>query len=522
MLRHCRVRVAPLVMAVVASALLLGPAPVRADGNLNNVNHFIFAMQENHSFDNYFGVIPFVPGSPYHAAHGKKGCPATDNTCVDALRCKVLHSTGQLSCRNANTGNMPSPRRIRSFHDPRYCTGPDLDHSWIGSHMEGNFQHPNNMLKTSRNNGFVRVNAASDPPAQVTDHDAMGYYTDADLPFYYGIAETFAMSDRYFAAVIGQTFPNRAYFGAGTSFGHLTTNEIIHPGGYQPINGTIYDRLDAAGVTWKDYFSDLPYSQIFKTSPGHTFPVSTFMTDLTAGTLPQVSFVDPSAFPDQTINGKTYETDEHPPQDIRAGEYFVWTIINALRNSSSWHDSVLFLTYDEHGGFYDHVKPPPADQGGASTPDGIAPGQCADASNPPASEQPGGGVTCTHSSTMDAPGLCPAFTPTGPYPANCATFNQLGFRLPLVAVSPFSKAHYVSHTIGSHTSFLAMLEKRFSLPSLGARDAHANTLEDMFDFDTSPSLATPVGTAPLPQAGVSDPNCPFNGSPSGAFIDNAS
>jgi phospholipase C len=119
---------------------------------------------------------------------------------------------------------------------------------------------------------------------------------------------------------------------------------------------------------------------------------------------------------------------------------------------------------------------------------------------------------------MDAPGLCPNFTPTGPYPADCPTFNQLGFRLPLLAVSPFAKPHYVSHVVNSHTSFLALIEKRFSLPPLTARDARADTLEDMFDFDTSPSLNAPVGTAPLPSQ-PGDNNCPFMGSPSGAFVE---
>jgi phospholipase C len=503
------------------SALVVRPAPVRADGNLNNVNHIIILMQENHSFDNYFGALPFATNTPYHNAKGSgrhRACTTTDHTCVDGLACKIRR--GAVFCHNWNA-SPNRPPRIRAFHDPRLCTGDDLDHSWIGSHEEGNFKHPNDMLRRSRNDGFVRVNALSDPIAQATDHDTMGYYTDSDLPFYYDLAKTFAISDRYFAAVIGQTFPNRAYFTAGTSFGHLTTSELVTlqcHGGYQPITGTIYDHMDTAGVSWVDYFSDLPYSISYKTSSGHTKPIAAFATDAAAGMLPQVAFVDPSFFVDQTINGSTYETDEHPPHDIRAGEYFVSTIVSALRNSPSWNDSVLFLTYDEHGGFYDHVMPPPADQGGLDTPDGINPGQCADACNPPGSLLPGGGASCNHSSTMDAPGLCPGFTATGPYPANCPTFNQLGFRLPFVAVSPFSKPHYVSHVVNSHTSFLALIEKRFSVAPLAARDAHADTLEDLFDFDTSPSLNSPVGTAPLPNQ-PGDANCPWNGSPSGAFVD---
>ncbi len=504
-------------VAALLAALAIGPTPARADGNLQNVNHIIILMQENHSFDNYFGVLPFVNSSPYHSAKGsgrRRHCPDTDNTCVDGLSCKTKNAT--LMCTNSNPGN--SGRRVRSFHDPRYCIGPDLDHSWIGSHQEGNLRRPNSMLRSSPNTGFVKVNAISDAPTQAIDHDTMGYYDDTDLPFYYDLATTFAISDRYFAAVIGQTFPNRAYFLAGTSFGHLTTSEIITSGGYKPITGTIFDRLDAAGVSWVDYFSDLPYGAMFASNPANRKPVSTFATDAAAGTLPAVAFIDPSALKSQTINGHVFETDEHPPNDIRAGQYFVSTVINALRNSPSWNDSVLFLTYDEHGGYYDHVAPPAAAQGGALTPDGIAPGQCADLSNPPSSQQPGGGVTCSHSQTIDAPGLCPAFTPTGPYPSNCATFNQLGFRVPLVAVSPFAKPHYVSHTVGSHTSFLALLEKRFSLAPLTARDANASTLEDLFDFDSAPSLNASIVTAPLPVE-PGDPNCPFTGSPSAAFLD---
>ena len=503
-----RARTALVGAVLCIAALAAGARPARADGNLSNLKHIVIAMQENHSFDNYFGAIAFVPGSPYHSARGsgeRRACAADDHTCVDGLSCKITPA-GLLNCSNANPSNTRG--LVKAFHDPRYCTGPDLDHGWIGSHHEGNFTRPNQMLRSSLNRGFVRVNAESELPEQATLHDTMGYYTDADLPFYYGLAETFAISDRYFAAVVGPTFPNRSYFQAATSFGHLTTNEIITGGGYKPITGTIFDRMDAAGVTWTDYFTDLPYTAIFTTSPGHTKPVAMFATDAAAGTLPDVAFIDPSIGVSQTINGAVFETDEHPPSDVRAGEYFLSTVINALRTSTSWNDSVLFITYDEHGGFYDHVAPPMADQGGLPTPDGINPGQCADNSNPPGSTHPGGGVNCRTSANSDAIGLCSFFTPTGPFPENCATFNQLGFRLPFLAVSPFAKPHYVSHVVGSHTSFLALIEKRFSLPSLTARDAHASTLEDMFDFDTSPSLTSPVGTAPLP-AQPGDPGCPF-------------
>jgi phospholipase C len=501
------------IFTMVGAWLLFGAVAARADGDLSQVNHIIIAMQENHSFDNYFGVIGYNPTGPYHNARHRRGCDPTDSTCVDGLSCKIPAKTGQLTCRNKNRSNFQGS--VHAFHEPRFCTGPDLDHSWDGSHLEANFKRPENTIRNTPNNGFVRVSADTQGGNQITDHDTMGYYDNGDLPFYFDIAQTFAMSDRYFCAVIGQTFPNRAYEIAATSFGHLTTSEIITSGGYKPLTGTIYDLMDAAGVTWTDYYSDLPYSFVFHTSSGHIKPLSQFAVDAANGTLPNVAFIDGSVGKNQTINGSTFETDEHPPADILAGQYMISNAITALRNSPSWNDSIFLWTYDEHGGYYDHVMPAAADQGGADTPDGIQPGQCADAHNLPASAQPGGGATCTHSSTIDAPGICPTFTPTGPYPAECASFDQLGFRVPFVAVSPFSKPHYVSHVVNSHTSLLALIEKRFSLPSMTARDAHANTLEDMFDFDNSPSLAATLDVAaPLPkQSPAFDPGdegCPFS------------
>ena len=168
----------------------------------------------------------------------------------------------------------------------------------------------------------------------------------------------------------------------------------------------------------------------------------------------------------------------------------------------------MFIVYDEHGGFYDHVTPAIANQGGAKTPDGISPGQCADASNPMGgSENAGGGQHCDDSRAAAA-SLCGApyiptgasgFTPTGPYPAYCATFDTLGFRVPFIAVSPFSKPHYVSHTTGDHTSLLALIEERFlGNRHLTVRDANASTLEDLFDFDGSPSFGSSVPSSFAP------------------------
>jgi len=221
-----------------------------------------------------------------------------------------------------------------------------------------------------------------------------------------------------------------------------------------------------------------------------------------------VSFVDPNF----GLFGIQSENDEHPPTDILRGQAYVSQVVSAVRNGPFWKDSIIFITYDEHGGFYDHVRPPKSSQHGSRTPDGISPGQCADLSNPPASLQPGGGMECStnlinpaDNSVKDAEDLCPELVanPTGPYPARCASFDQLGIRVPLLAISPFSRPHYVSHVVGDHTALLAFIETRFlKTPGghqhLTMRDENASLLHELFDFTHSPSLNTPVTQAAPP------------------------
>jgi phospholipase C len=500
--------------AGLAIAFMMGaPLPALADGNLNNVKHIIIVMQENHSFDNYFGVLPYVSSSPYHAGP----CAENDHACVDGLSCAT--GNAGISCTNSNLDDDGSV--VTSFHETKLCTRP-FDDSWAGSHLEANFTFPNSTLAKSPNDGFVRQNDATPQISgeSTSNNEAMGFYTPSELPFYYKLAETFALDDRYFSSVIGPTFPNRSYLMAATSFGHVNSAETVpnltNPSlFYRPIAGTIFDLLDRYGVSWADYSDDVPQGVSFRNflaDPLHFRgfsghgpfgnPFNSFVQDAQAGTLPTVVFVDPS------FGIRTPANDEGPPTDIRAGEAFVAQAIKAVRKSPNWRDSIIFLGWDEGGGFYDHQPPAAAPQGLLSSPDGIPPGLCADLADPPASEAPGAGLSCGYS-MADAMTLCPMFDPSsGSYPSFCANFDQLGFRVPLVAISPFSKSHYVSHTVGDHTSLLAMIEKRFlnldsggSSAHLTARDQHADTLEDMFDFDNRPSLSAAIGDAPDPSIG---------------------
>jgi len=508
-----RFPVARVALFLPLLLVALSPQLSFATGDISKVNHVIIIMQENHSYDNYFGALAYAPGSPYHNGNGT--CAANDHSCVDGLTCTV-DGSGNYTCSNSNLDQDGST--VFAFHNPSRCVAPDLDHSWLYTHFELNFLNPNRS-RVGRMDGFVRVNDLTeqpDPGETPTDDGTISFYNQTDIPFYYDLAQKFAVSDRYFASVPGPTFPNRSYLMAATSFGHLTTSDTFPPvpTGYKPITGTIFDLFDANGVTWADYFQDAPQGGSFRLASAtlgldpHFIPLNFFFQQAAAGTLPQVSFVDPNF----GLAGTAHENDEHPPTDIQRGQAYVSQVINAVRNSPNWSDSVIFIVYDEHGGFYDHVRPPAARQGGSRTPDNIAPGQCADLSNPPASTQPGGGAECAanpfsalDTTLADAEALCPdlASNPTGPYPLKCASFDQLGARVPFIAISPFSKPSYVDHMPADHTSLLAFIEKRF-LNSTGTpmhltlRDAHAQTLENLFDFKHSPSLNTTIGTAAPP------------------------
>src|SRR5215468_6967562 len=451
-------RAGRFIQLMLLAAGLFIARPAQAEGDPHKAKHIIVIMQENHSFDNYFGALAYAPGSPYHNPRREDrdehdgGCSQGDHACVDGLTCRV-DAAGNFTCQNSNMDDDGST--VFAFHDSRRCVIPDLDHGWANTHREANFNHPNDTLFQALMDGFVLIN---DKTEQIdngvetpTDDQTMAFYNQREIPFYYDLAEKFAINDRYFASVLGPTFPNRSYLLAATSFGHLTTSDeaplnVFSPNaGYRPITGTIFDLLDQNGVSWADYFSDIPqglsYRPFFVNTDPHFLPLQVFLAQAAGvpgfGSLPQVSFVDPNF----GFLGTQFETDEHPPTDIQRGQAFVSQLVNAVRNGPNWSNSVILITYDEHGGFYDHAKSPQPKQSGSRTPDGIPPGQCADLSNPPASEQPGAGAECSSNllnpadnSVKDAEDLCPALAlnPTGPYPAQCASFDQLGVRVPFL------------------------------------------------------------------------------------------
>jgi phospholipase C len=314
---------------------------------------------------------------------------------------------------------------------PTTCQlGGQPSQEWGASHIQ---------YADGRNDGFV-----ASPSGPV----AMGYWEEADQPFYYSVARQFPIADRYFCSVLGQTYPNRRYLLAATSIGQI--DDTLPSLTDYPANGTIFDQLDKHSITWKDYYTTLPSTELFpplyfKNNGTKIVPIADFFTDAAAGTLPNYCLVE-----------ENYGTQsEENPQNIVAGEAFAASVINAVINGPGWDKTLLLWTYDEHGGYYDHVPPPRA-----IPPDDI----------PPA-VQPG-------QNAYDG-------------------FGRYGFRVPFALVSPWARPHYVSHSVFDHTSILKLVESKWNLPALTYRDANARAMLDMLDlrrpaFAEPPELAQPL------------------------------
>ena len=324
---------------------------------------------------------------------------------------------------------------IAQFRQSVYCFD-DTSHGWTDVHTEWD---------NGKMDGFVVANNHNgDAPAD--GKRAMGYYTEQDIPFFYSLASTFALADHNFCSVLGPTFPNREYLYAGTSFGHIG-NDI-----FEDENPTIFQELTAANVDWRIYYTDLPGSFIFLGTLtmylDNTYKIGNFFTDAQAGTLGALNLLDPKL----GLGGASRD-DDHPPGDVQEGDAFMSQVVQAMMASPQWKHSALIITFDEHGGQFDHVQPPPA-----CPPDDIA----------------------------------PMLTDTDNAPGNFANYSM---RVPLIVVSPYAKPHYVSHDVWSYTSITRLIETRFKLAALTGRDANADPLTDMFDFkhaafEKPPTIAT--------------------------------
>ncbi len=370
------------------------------------IDHIVVVMQENHSFDNYLGMLGRGDGFTLDR-HG----------------------------RPTNTNPDPSGGYVRAFHETDTCQAGNVTQTWNASHIQ---------YGDGRNDGFIGPGSSSDW--------SMAYYTKEEIPFYHSLAGTFPVCDRYFCSVLAQTYPNRRFLLAGTAFGLIATEDSSITG--IPPNGTIFDRLDAHGISWAGYATNvstlLVIADVVNKNPGRIKTIDQFYADAKAGSLPAVCYVDPNI-----LTGT-----EENPQDLSIGENFVSTVVSSVMNGPAWDRTLLVWTYDEHGGYYDHVPPPPA-----IPPDNIPP-------DITASDQPGG-------------------------------YDRYGFRVPAVVVSPHSKRDFVSHTVYDHTSVLKTIERKWNLPAMTYRDANANDLLDCLDFGYPAFADPPFLAAPGNPTGVS-------------------
>ena len=428
--------------------------------NISVINHVIILLQENRSFDHYFGHL-----SDYWTANGYTPEPF-DGEPADA----------------SNPGTTPGTT-VSAFHLTTTCV-ENPSPSWNESHADWN--HEDATSSTPLLDGFVRSAASEKSPTTGLPYidnkgiRVMGYYTDRELPYYYFMASNFGTSDRWFAPVMTRTQPNRMYLYAATSHGHVYPLTPTTP---LLSDQTIFQLLQNNGISWKiyvhpdangcskpsclfaqSYLNQFTYGgTVLQKYPQNYAPISQYLSDVQNGTLPQVAFIEPAS---ESL------LDEHPADDdlqaqfipnVQTGSNYAASLINALMSSPSWKDSVFFLSFDEGGGFYDHVPPQPT-----VSPDGIAPSDLV---------------------TGSSPDICAPGNGAGGYTCN---FTLTGYRVPLIVISPFAKKHYVSHTVADYTALLKFIETRFNLPSLNARDAAQMDMTEFFDFANQPWATPPT------------------------------
>jgi len=365
------------------------PLPLRPEEL--NIETVVVVMMENRSFDHYFGSLSLEEGRA-----------------IDGLRAGFSNP-------------MPNGTPVPIFPTDRRCVA-DPPHSWERSHAQFN---------GGANDGFVREYHASlisdgytAAEADQLANQVMGYQRRANIPILYALADEFVLCQQWFCSLLGPTWPNRMYLHSAQSGGRMTNDfpEDLQTGFTWP---TIYDRLTAAGIEWKTYFTDLTFLPLWGSlrTPGTAVPITQFVDDALSGNLPPVCHIEPG-FLDAAAS------DDHPPHDIMRGEAFLSTVLHALGQGPQWSRTLVIITYDEHGGFFDHVAPPVVDD-----------------------------------------------------ERSAAGFGQLGVRVPGLMISPYSPRGVVSSTLYEHSSVPAFIEWLFGLEPLTVRDAQSNMLSDLLDLD---------------------------------------
>jgi phospholipase C len=465
------------------------PQPSRPAGAdlLPQIRHIVVLMMENHSYDNYLGML-----------RGRgEGFP--------------LGPDGEPAPCNLSAGGKP----VRPFHLPSTVQRPLVpSQSWHASHQQwgggkcdGFVASAQLVLAEAEKAGQAGPGAGlAGPGTDPVDAAAvgMGYWSEADLPFYYGLARTFPLADHWFSSCLGPTFPNRRFLIAGTAHGLIddSPSDLLD---YPPA-GTIFDMLTRYGVSWANYHptaagrsrlthyahhkrkmtrrrllsvgrpmrtvsrgvqKDLQFTaDVFPVGIGrymrHIRSTNQFFADAGNGTLPGFSVVDPDF--------DAYS--EENPQDIRHGESFAAEVISRVLHGKGWPHTLLIWVHDEHGGYHDHVPPPPA-----VPPDDVEGRSLV------------GSQTRLHALLRPLlPRLVEADENLTKGPRG---YDRYGFRVPAVIVSPYARPDFVCTEILDHTSVLKLVEQKWNLPPLTARDAAATSPLGALDLTGPPAFLTP-------------------------------
>ena len=441
---------------------VISPPGVSGCSKLTAIEHVVILIQENRSFDHYFGSYRGVRGFSDQSVAFQQPDPANTMSAPEGVLLPFHLDTSQSNAA---------------------CTH-DITHDWIPQHQSWN---------NGAMDGFVSSRLA------INSNDAllsMGYYTRADLPYYYAVADAFTICDNYFCSVIGPTDPNRLYTIAasldpdGKNGGPILQTIVTNRSSFygRLTYPTMPEQLQARGISWKVYsspdetilggilsdnvlsyfknFQD-PASALHQNAFGPQFPVD-FLTDVASGNLPQVSWLIGSVL-----------TSDHPPSPSMFGENILSLIITALSaNPPLWAKTVLLVTYDENGGFFDHVPP--------VTPPPGTPGEYVTA---PAVPDP---------TVAGSPAI------TGPI--------GLGVRVPTLIISPFSRGGFVSSDLFDHTSVLRFLETRFGaeVPNLSAwRRATVGDLTSALNLK-APDQSIPNLPSTLPAIAQAIQQCAAN------------
>jgi len=442
---------ASAIIAVLFVGLFIPLAPRPVQGSQSKIQHLIFIVQENHSFDNYFGTYPGVNGLSFDTA-----IPYDPNdTNLGYVRPFHLNVSqpimiwgDELPPGVADPDDL-QPQQVNSttpYHFDSESIGRDLSHAWTVAHRA---------YDSGKMDGFVAAEGSI---------LTMGYYDRSDIPYYWDYANQYVLDDNFFSSLMGPSFPNHLYIASGTSGpisnlpplcletscqwilnGHVVDNP---PSDYnwQGLSldwATLAQEMSNANVSWSWYDGEarptrpniwdvLPLFTYFQNNPDqldeHVRNTQAFIDDVQNGQLPAVSWIIPGSWVPPTYPAacKGQSPSEHPPARSDCGMDYVSYLVNQVMQSQFWQSSAIVITWDDYGGFYDHVPPPQVD-----------------------------------------------------------AFGE-GFRVPTLVISPWAKDGYVDHTQYEFASLLRLAEDNFNLPTLGTRDVSANDMMNSFDFNQSP------------------------------------